>query len=246
MAERNNSLDKALAIMDLFETRERLTITAASQLTGFSPTAVTRIFNSLEHAGYVYRDKLDGGYYISEKVFLLGRRTDISRQLVNVIDDAIGDLCKKCGFSVAVSVRDDVDSITAIRKDPAMGLLLVANTGDRISLHCSASGKILTAFSQDPDRVIDRMVFSEYTEKTITDREEFRHQIKYVKTEGVAYDMEEIIPGLVCVAVPVLGSDGFAICSISASGYKERVIRELYGLLEDLKAAAATCERLLR
>ena len=161
MAEKNNSLEKALTVLDLFQLQRRITLTSAAQETGYSTAAVSRIFNSLESTGYVYRDKLDGGYYLADKVYLLGRSTNLKQQLVNVIDEPIARLCMRTGLSVTVSIRDRVNSVTAMRKDPKRGLFLTSNVADSISLNCSASGKVLTAFSTDPDKLIESIVDSE-------------------------------------------------------------------------------------
>ncbi len=245
MAEKNNSLEKALTVLDLFQLQRRITLTSAAQETGYSTAAVSRIFNSLESTGYVYRDKLDGGYYLADKVYLLGRSTNLKQQLVNVIDEPIARLCMRTGLSVTVSIRDRVNSVTAMRKDPKRGLFLTSNVADSISLNCSASGKVLTAFSTDPDKLIESINYVALTRKTITDKEEFRKHISLVKSEGIAFDMEEITEGLVCTSVPVLSMDGTAICSISVSGYKERMLRELYATISKVKDTARECSRIL-
>ena len=61
MAERNSSLEKALAVLDLFQFRQRWTMTEIAQHTGYSNAAVARILNSLESMHYVFQDKIDGG-----------------------------------------------------------------------------------------------------------------------------------------------------------------------------------------
>lgn len=245
MAEKNNSLEKALTVLDLFQLHRRITLTFAAQETGFSPAAVSRILNSLENTGYVYRDRTDGGFYLADKVYLLGRSTNLKRQLINVIDEPIGRLCRRTGFSVTVSIREKTHSVTALRKDPKRGLFLTANVSDSISLNCSAGGKVLTAFATEPDKLIDEINYVAFTRKTITDKEEFREHIAVVRTEKVAFDMEEITEGLVCTAVPVLSRDGTAICSISVSGFKDRMIRELYGTIVKLRDTAKECRQLI-
>lgn len=245
MAERNNSLEKALAVLDLFQTQRRLTIKLIIEQTGFSSAAVSRILHSLENKNYIYQNRIDGGYYLSDKVYILGRNTNLKQQLVNVLEEPIARLCRRSGFSVSVSIRKGVKSFTAFRKDPHNGLTLIPDVGDVMSLNVTAQGKVLTAFSEDPDKLIDEMEFVRLTKKSLADREKFREVIEEVKSEKLAFDMEEITEGLVCVAVPVLSPDGKAICAISISGYKERMLRELYALITRLQDTAAECERLL-
>lgn len=66
-----------------------------------------------------------------------------------------------------------------------------------------------------------------------------------VRAQKLAYDMEEVTEGLICVAAPVLAPDGIAVCSVSVSGYKERMIRELYNTTTRLQDCVRECENLL-
>ena len=69
MAERNSSLEKALKVLDLYQSQSRLTLTSIAQQTGLSNAAISRILNSLEEMKYIYKDKIDGGYYLTDRVF---------------------------------------------------------------------------------------------------------------------------------------------------------------------------------
>ena len=70
MAERNSSLEKALKVLDLYQSQSRLTLTSIAQQTGLSNAAISRILNSLEEMKYIYKDKIDGGYYLTDRVHL--------------------------------------------------------------------------------------------------------------------------------------------------------------------------------
>jgi DNA-binding IclR family transcriptional regulator len=246
MAEKNNSLGKALAVLDLFQTSDRLTLTNIVQNTGYSNASVSRILNTLEDANYIFQDRINGGWYLADKFFALGRRTQLNRQIVNVLDEPIARLCRRSGFSVTVSVRNGTRSLTALRKDPQRGLTLIPGVGDSMSLNVTASGKVLVAFSEDRDRLVQEIGYVRLTRKSITDRDEFRELLGEIRTEKLAFDVEEITEGLVCVAAPVLSAAGTAICAISVSGYKERMLRELYNLIPRLRDTVAECEKLLR
>ena len=71
MAERNSSLEKALKVLDLYQSQSRLTLTSIAQQTGLSNAAISRILNSLEEMKYIYKDKIDSGYYLTDRVFTL-------------------------------------------------------------------------------------------------------------------------------------------------------------------------------
>lgn len=248
MAERNSSLEKALAVLDLFQFLPRWTMTEIAQKTGYSNAAVARILNSLENMHYIFQDKIDGGYYLTDKLYVLGRNTNLKNQLVNVLDEPMDALCRRCGFSVTAAIRKGTHSVTVLRKDPQTGLTLslVQTVGDTMSLNTTASGKVLTAFSGETDRIVDRMEYVKLTKRSITDRNEFSELMHEVQAEHLAYDMEEVTEGLICVAAPVLAKDGIAVCAISVNGYKERMLSGLYNTITRLQDCVRECEELLQ
>ena len=245
MAERNSSLEKALKVLDLYQSQSRLTLTSIAQQTGLSNAAISRILNSLEEMKYIYKDKIDGGYYLTDRVFTLSRNTNIQKQIVNMLDEPVARLCRKCGLAVTVSVRQGLKSYIAIRKNPYQGIAVVVSS-EMMSLNLTAAGKVLTAFSGESDKLVDEIDYVRLTDKSIVDKEEYKMLLEEVKEEKLAYDMEEVTEGLVCVAAPVLSTDGTAICAISVSGYKERMVRSLYSVIPRLQDTASECENLLR
>lgn len=246
MADKNSSLEKALAVLDLFQTRTRITMTEAAQITGFSNSAVMRILTSLENMNYIFHDKIDGGYYLADKVYVLGRRTNLKRQLINVIEETISQLSRRSGLSATVSIRSGNKSVIVMRVDSQSGLSLVANVGDNLSLNCTATGKVLAAFSEDYEEVADKIEYVRLTNMTITDRERFKRIIGEVRSQKIAFDNEEVTEGLVSVAVPVLDKDGFIICGISLGGYKDAMMRNLDSVTTVLQETARRCEKLLQ
>ena len=246
MAERNSSLEKALKVLDLYQSQSRLTLTSIAQQTGLSNAAISRILNSLEEMKYIYKDKIDGGYYLTDRVFTLSRNTNIQKQIVNMLDEPVARLCRKCGLAVTVSVREGLKSYIAIRKNPYTGVAVVVSSEEMMSLNLTAAGKVLTAFSGESDKLAEEIDSVRLTHKSIVDKDEYKTLLEEVKESRLAYDMEEVTEGLVCVAAPVLSTDGTAICAISVSGYKERMVRSLYSVIPRLQDTASECENLFR
>lgn len=246
MAEINSSLEKALKILDLFQSNERITATEVVRETGFSNASVLRVLNTLEMSNYIYRDRVNGSYYLAGKIYMMGRNTSLKRQLINVVEAPVKMLVRRCGFAVAVSIRRGNKAVTVYRQDPQRGISLSPNVDTVLSLNCTASGKILTAFDEDYKKLIDSINFVKLNEKTIVDKEDFIKQIERVRISGVAFDAEEITEGLVCAAMPVLDKSGIVICGVSASGYKGRMMRDMERTIEFLKQATSQIEKLMR
>ncbi|MFN4217631.1 MAG: IclR family transcriptional regulator C-terminal domain-containing protein, partial [Brevinematales bacterium] len=51
--------------------------------------------------------------------------------------------------------------------------------------------------------ILQRVEMRKFTEKTILDKERFKNEILRVKKEGIAYDFEEYIEGMIGLSVPI-------------------------------------------
>lgn len=103
-------------------------------------------------------------------------------------------------------------------------------TGHRKHLHCTAVGKAI--LSQLPksrvQEIIARHGLPQYTEKTITEPDALYDELKIIRDQGLAYDNNEILPGLRCIATPVKSADDELLGSISISGPSSRMRGEFF------------------
>jgi DNA-binding IclR family transcriptional regulator len=92
-------------------------------------------------------------------------------------------------------------------------------------LQTTALGKTILANRprSEVDAILDRHGLPEMTESTITDRGQLYEHLAAVRERGYAYDDEERVEGMRCVAAPVVDSDGRAIAAVSVSGPKSRM-----------------------
>jgi DNA-binding IclR family transcriptional regulator len=68
------------------------------------------------------------------------------------------------------------------------------------------------------------------TSNTITDLDALADELERVQERGYAYDDEEILVGLCCVAAPIYGSKGEVVSAVSFSvpGYRFHPRRDEY------------------
>ena len=106
-------------------------------------------------------------------------------------------------------------------------------------LHCTALGKAVLAHlpEERTEEILDQHGLPGVTERTTTDREELWEELAEVRDTGVAFDDEERMLGMRCVAVPLLGTDDEVVGAMSVSGPRTRFQDEYY---------RETCPRLLR
>jgi len=97
-------------------------------------------------------------------------------------------------------------------------------TGDRKDLHCTALGKAI--LSQLPhervEEIIDRRGLTKHTQNTITSRERLYEELETIREQNVAFDDEETLEGLRCVAAPTTDRESNTYGAISTSGPTSR------------------------
>jgi DNA-binding IclR family transcriptional regulator len=108
----------------------------------------------------------------------------------------------------------------------------LTSLGARLYAHCSALGKVLLAY-RDEDQVkhiIQTAGLPRFTDNTITDEKELLQNLARIRKQGFAYDLEEILPDLCCVAAPIYEYSGNVIAAISMSipAYRFRRLQAEY------------------
>lgn len=102
---------------------------------------------------------------------------------------------------------------------------LEIHPGVRRPLHVTAAGKaILAGLPSDRiDAIVERYGLPAETPQSITTRGELENQLAEIRDRGIAFDDEEHIERLRCVAAPIHDSDEGVLGAVSISGPSSRV-----------------------
>jgi DNA-binding IclR family transcriptional regulator len=107
-------------------------------------------------------------------------------------------------------------------------MTVYTNVGDSPIPHCTAHGKALLAFLglEEIERILQDGL-ERFTEHTITERGKLLEELRIIRQKGVAYDNEERMPGVRCVASPVFNSYKQVIGAIGISGMAQLLSDEV-------------------
>ena len=87
-------------------------------------------------------------------------------------------------------------------------------------LHSSGIGKALIAWL--PDEKIDQLIpedkLIKYTDTTITSKKQLKKELAKIRSQGWAYDNQEDVQGVHCIAAPIFNKNNEPIAAISISG----------------------------
>jgi DNA-binding IclR family transcriptional regulator len=98
-------------------------------------------------------------------------------------------------------------------------MTVYTNIGDIPLPYCTAHGKALLAFltlEQIEELIKDGL--QKFTEHTIVDKQELFAELRKIRGNGYAFDLEERVLGVRCVAAPVFNSRDEVIGAIGISG----------------------------
>lgn len=119
-------------------------------------------------------------------------------------------LVNEVGESCNLTALSGSEVIYLDRVETPAPLRFYLHSGSRVPVHCSASGKIFLAgmTPAQRQRLLAHSPLEAFTPKTLTDKDALEEEIKQVKRQGFAFDNEEFLPGLLCVAVLVPSDSG--------------------------------------
>ncbi|GAB3623768.1 IclR family transcriptional regulator [Mariniluteicoccus endophyticus] len=214
------AVDKAIALLRAFghESSTGVGVTELARRTELSKSTAFRVLGMLENNGVVER---------AGNLYRLGPMLqEISQPTVSAESELVRDtltpflahLYERTRQTVHLAVLDGTDVIYLNKLHGLHHVPAPSRIGGRIPAYCTAVGKVLVAHSP---AVVDDVLAGEltgWTPHTITDPARLREELDRIRAEGLAYDREEIMLGLNCVAAVVLSPTGGPIAAMSVSG----------------------------
>ena len=181
------------------------------------------------HLSTLYRNELvvkeNGEYRLSLRFVDYGEFAKNSVQIYEVAEEEIETLAEQTGEVAQLMIEEHGRGVYLHKSVGDKAVRTRSYTGDRNYLHCTALGKAILSHLPEErvDAIIDRHGMPKQTEKTVNDRETLKEELAEIRDRGVAFDDEEILKGLRCVAAPVTGHDGTLYGAISVSGPTSRL-----------------------
>ncbi len=190
----------------------------------------------------------DGGYQPGPHLLELASRTWERMDLRLAARDAIETLHRDSGETIHLATLSG-DSVVYIDKvECDYPLRLHSAIGKRGPVHCTAVGKVMAAFLAPAEQhaLVRRLELTPHTPATLSNRERLAAALKAIRHAGVAFDLEEHVAGIHCVAAPVFDLRGHCIGGISMTAPTMRVdLRALHTYALALSSAAADITRRL-
>jgi DNA-binding IclR family transcriptional regulator len=217
----SNKAREVLNLLDVFcRNNHPLGITDLSNILLEGKSTVFQKIKALEEAEFIEQDEHTKKYILTTKLLELANeslrgyyeRTNIHRFLKQVAD--------KTGECTYFGLRNKKNLVVYVDRYASENAMTVyTSIGDVPLPHCTAHGKALLAYlSLEQIEEVLQDELQKFTENTIVDKQKLYEELRGIREKGYAFDLEERIAGVRCVAAPVFNSRNEVIGAIGISG----------------------------
>lgn len=174
---------------------------------------------SLAKQGFLHKTE-DNRYRLGWRLVTLSETLLATTELRKEAHPVLEDLAAQYQETIHLAVLDDTQAVYVDKLEGRQAVRVeLTSLGARLYAHCSSLGKVLMAYSREEEvqRIVKISGLPRFTPNTITDEEELNQNLIKIRKQGFAYDLEEILPDLCCVAAPIYNHLGQVIAAVSMS-----------------------------
>jgi IclR family transcriptional regulator, KDG regulon repressor len=222
----SKTLKEAVNILDTLRNNDQLSLTQIARITDMNKSSVYRLLTALVEYELVDKDDDSKMYRLSFGLLRYRPTLLKSKNLVVLAKPYLAEIVASTGESVQLSVPTQRNSIITIDVQNSQGFInLSESIGTQDPLHCTALGKAYLAFLDSHQRnvIIDQIELKRYTSNTLVTKEELVFSLEKIREAGYAFDDQEFMDGIRCVASPVLDYINYPIASIGITGPSNRI-----------------------
>jgi IclR family KDG regulon transcriptional repressor len=244
------SLVKALRILDALGDRPGgLGITDLSGMLKAPKSTVHRLMATLEAVGYAVFDISTAKYVLGSRVAKLGEQLNQQSPLLSFGVAALEELTRECGEASHLAILEGTEIVYISREESKEPMRVTFGMGHRAPAHCTALGKMFLAGLSDgeiQELYKGKKKLPQLTPCTKVRLEEVIAEMRAVRREGIAYDNEEYLPGLRCMAAAIRDYSTRIVAAMSLSMFKHRMTAERKRFFKEalLSASAELSEKL--
>jgi len=218
------------------------TLDELTRASGLPKPTVFRILGLLARGGFIQREGVEKRYTVGHRMSALSFQVQSNSPLRAQRRAVLVRLVEEIGETCNLTMLDGNEVVYIDRVETNANVRLHMQVGTRVPLHCTASGKLfLASLSHSAvHRLVGLGPYHRYTERTITSPAILERKLMKIRSTGVGTDSGEYFEGSVCVAVPVMDSNGCVYAAVAAHGPAPRMtLKKGYEFLPGLRAAAA-------
>ncbi len=239
--KRLSSVTTAIHLMKQFPADQtEMGISELAARLGTAKSTTHRLATALLLEGLLEQNPDNGRYRLGVGLFSLGA---LARARINVATEAkpfLSTLRDSTGENARLAVLDRRQIVFMHDIASPQSLGLQSCTGQYRPAHCTAEGLCLLA-NLPPELQDDSLAvpLRPYTQKTVTNVDDFRDRLERVRRAGYAIEDEEFEEGTRSIAAPVFQEGGAVAAAIGVAGPRMRIRKREFASTASIVQEAA-------
>jgi DNA-binding IclR family transcriptional regulator len=234
------AIDKCFAILELLaQSKEPMGISDISGKLDLNKSTVFNIGHTLRDLN-VLEHQRDGKFVFGTRLYVLANMSGKRSALIQSAHPYLEKVNEMTKLSAFLGLRSDRRAILIDKVDSAYGVKVSSEVGIQMPVLAGAGIKAMLSQLSDEeiDEILARTELKRYTPYSIMDKAVYKEEILEVRKQGIAYDREEYIEGMVAFAIPINAYGRDVQAAIWAVGLTRQVpdssIPELTELLKEV------------
>lgn len=211
---------KVARLLDLFSPdAPEWRVGEAAQALGMNKTTASELMTTLAEQRILRRTGA-GRYRLGWRLFELSQNLLDTTEFRTEGQRVVEELVETYGETVHLAVLDNMQAVYIEKQQPTPAVKISASrVGARLHAHCTGVGKVLLSECEwEPvEQALEHQGMPAFTPDTIVTPAGLYEALEKVRATGYAYDNEETLQGLRCVAAPVRDADGRVVAAVSIS-----------------------------
>lgn len=207
------SADRALAIVDHIAEVGPVRFNQLVAALGIPRSSIHGLLQTLVARRWLEFDDETRRYSVGLQAWQVGKSYTGHGDLLAVARPVMDRLSGDLGQTVQLARLDGMENVYIAISESSAPMRLASTVGSRLSAHATGLGKALLSQlpPEESQRRIRALKLPRFTEATVTDPERLDELVVEARARGYALDVEELLVGCRCVAVPLMNSDGMTI-----------------------------------
>jgi DNA-binding IclR family transcriptional regulator len=216
----SQSLERGLDILEMIEGESGdIGVREIARRLKLSPTIVQRLISSLAARGYLEKNPENARYRLGYRSLALGANGEHGSDYLAAARQELEGLAQDWRLNGFVSVLRGTRAVYLLAVQADGPVAIKVKPGSEMPLHSTGAGKVLLA-SLDPAgaaRLLGGKPLKAITPHTITDPTVLLNSLAKVRRQGYATVVEENIPGVLSVGVPLRDRKGELVAALSVA-----------------------------
>ncbi len=218
------------------------TVKELSTTFGLNKTSIFRMLRVLTSRGYLQQEEKAGCYSLGLKLLELSARVSGKIGLLEAALQHLERLSVELKETVNLAVMRDCEVVYIHKIESPHFLRTDLRVGSAMPAYCCAPGRAMLAW-YPPDRLASVCHFlagEAAAAPALPSYSRLLEDLGHIRHNGYAIDYEESIPGIVCIAAPILDATGKPPAAISVAGpslrLHEKMVHEVGTRIRDCAA----------